>query len=245
MELDLREGGSILFYKDKVFSSDEKGKRGNEEVVAKWTGVHSSWKQVFYPEFRSQLLPDAYKATKIMWVQYDSLPNRGLSCVYLRGAVQRVKKKLPPSFFLGSPLPGWMSMCPSIMSGSIDFALHSINMSGCRNLTFSPIISISLLWNLAPQDCCAGRQGCGEDLHSSGDLKVLRIAKKFLLFLTQCEHICETYFSEACKQLLYWGAHTDLSQRRTLSQVLFALLFFYWALILLFCLKYWKEEISL
>ena len=57
---------------------------------------------------------------------------------------------------------------------------------------------------LALQDSCTGRQGCGEDLHSSGDLKVLGIAKKFLLFLTHCEHICETYFSEACKQLLYW-----------------------------------------
>ena len=125
------------------------------------------------------------------------------------------------------------------------FCIPFHQLSGCRNLTFSPIISISLLWNLAPQDCCAGRQGCGEDLHSSGDLKALRIAKKFLLFLTQCEHSCETYFSEACKQLLYWGAYTDVSQRRTLSQVLFALLFFYWALILLFCLKYWKEEISL
>ena len=35
---------------------------------------------------------------------------------------------------------------------------------------------------LALQDYCAGRQGCGENLHSSGDLKVLRIAKKYLLF---------------------------------------------------------------
>ena len=120
----------------------------------------------------------------------------------------RAKKKLPLSFFLGSPLPGWTSMCPSTMSGSIHFAFHSINMSCCRNLTFSPIISISLLWNLAPQDCCAGRQGCGEDLHSSGDLKVLRITKESLLFLKQCEH-----FEHLPIQLFSWHISTFSTKR--------------------------------
>ena len=131
----------------------------------------------------------------------------------------RAKKKLPLSCFLGSPLPGWTSMCPSTMSGSSDFEFHAIKVQQVyiqRNLV---VVKVAL------QDCCTGRQGCGEDLHSSGDLKVLRIAKKFLLFLTQCEHFCETYFSEACKQLLYWRAYTDASQRRTLSQVLFVLLY--------------------
>ena len=104
--------------------------------------------------------------------------------------------------------------------------LQKVNIKYIKYIKYINNIKYLVVVKLALQDYCAGRQGCGENLHSSGDLKVLRIAKKYLLFLTQqCEHICETYFSEACKQLLYWGAYTDVNQRRILSQVLLVLLY--------------------
>ena len=85
---------------------------------------------------------------------------------------------------------------------------------------------------LALQDYCAGRQGCGENLHSSGDLKVLRIAKKNLLFWHSNVNIFVRHVFQRLVNNSYTGEHIPTLIKEEHYPRYSLYFFIHWALIL-------------